>query len=77
MASCMRGCWGVFSEEIRKLRRPAHIRGRYLAVCLAVILSSVLVMFIFLIGLLHCYRTYRRARYSEKELSIEVFKNFF
>lgn len=43
MASCMRGCWGVFSEELRKLRRPAHLRGR----------------------------TYRRARYSEKELSIE------
>lgn len=39
----MRGCWGVFSEELRKLRRPAHLRGR----------------------------TYRRARYSEKELSIE------
>ncbi|XP_027052378.1 AP-1 complex-associated regulatory protein-like [Pocillopora damicornis] len=44
MASCMRGCWGIFSEELRKLRRPAHLRGR----------------------------TYRRARYSEKELSIEV-----
>lgn len=43
MASCMRGCWGIFSEELRKLRRPAHLRGR----------------------------TYRRARYSEKELSIE------
>lgn len=43
MASCMKGCWGIFSEEFRKLRRPAHIRGR----------------------------TYRRARYSEKELSIE------
>lgn len=39
----MRGCWGVFSEELRKLRRPATFRGR----------------------------TYRRARYSEKELSIE------
>jgi len=39
----MRGCWGVFSEELRKLRRPANFRGR----------------------------TYRRARYSEKELSIE------
>lgn len=43
MASCVRGCWGIFSEELRKLRRPAHLRGR----------------------------TYRRARYSEKELSIE------
>ncbi|XP_068706359.1 AP-1 complex-associated regulatory protein-like [Montipora capricornis] len=43
MASCVRGCWGIFSEEVRKLRRPANFRGR----------------------------TYRRARYSEKEMSIE------
>lgn len=43
MASCVRGCWGIFSEELRKIRRPTSYRGR----------------------------TYRRARYSEKELSIE------
>ncbi|KAK2560065.1 hypothetical protein P5673_017019 [Acropora cervicornis] len=43
MASCLGGCWGIFSEELRKIRRPTSYRGR----------------------------TYRRARYSEKELSIE------
>ncbi|EDO32888.1 predicted protein [Nematostella vectensis] len=43
MAGCFGSCWGSFTDEVRKLRRPVYVRGR----------------------------AFKRARYNEKQVTIE------